>query len=92
MKTVDMPRHIDDPAQYLFWEIDEVTIVVVCCGCGIAVEALITMFVVGLIAAYWLRRNKVTQLPGLTVHIAYWIGLANLSRVFTNGAVRELVD
>lgn len=91
MKIVDMPRHIDDPTQYLFWEIDEVMVVVGLCAFGIAFEALITMFMVGLVAAYWLRRNKVTQLPGLTVHIAYWIGLTSLSRVFTNGAVRELV-
>lgn len=91
MTEIDMPRHVDDQPQYLFWEMDEVVLVIAFCCIGVLVEALISMGLLGLVAARLLRRNKLTQLPGLTTHIAYWIGLVSMSSVFKNGAVRELV-
>ena len=91
MKQIDMPRHIDDQPQYLFWEMDEVMIVVAMCAIGIAASALLTMLVCGIIASYFLRRNKVASLPGLTIHASYWVGLVALSPRFPNGSVREWV-
>ena len=86
-----MPRHIDDQPQYLFWEMDEVTLVVVFAAIGVLSESLMMMSVLGLFAAKWLSRNKQRHLPGLTLHLAYWAGMTQLSYVHRNGAMREIV-
>lgn len=92
MTEVDIPGQVDSLPQYLFWEIDEAMVVIVFASVGILVSSLITTTIAGMVCARMLSRNKQKSLPGLTLHMAYWIGAVSLGPQFTNGAMREIVE
>lgn len=89
MHKESIPRYIDDQYQVLFWEIDEVAILVMCFGLGIVFELLAPLVGLGFAFIYSFRRWKYHHMEGILLHICYWHGLMNLNKLFKNGLERE---
>ncbi len=92
MREVSIPRFIDSPTQFLFWEIDEVAIVVVCMGIGIVFEVLGPLLLAGLFITWQFRKFKMARMEGVLHHMAYWFGIFTLNKKFSNGLEREIVE
>lgn len=87
-----IPHSIDDQVQVMFWELDEAIVMTAALGLGIMIEALGPCLLVGMGASWQLGRAKQLTLRGYLEHLAYWLGIMELNKVFTNGQIREWIE
>ena len=86
-----MPRYVDAPHQFLWWESDEIIPVLLCYGVGLAIDSLFIMLVVGLCLSWMFGRYKVKMLDGVLAHMFFWAGFTELNNRFKNGLSRRLI-
>ncbi|MDX8401650.1 MAG: type IV conjugative transfer system protein TraL [Mariprofundaceae bacterium] len=67
-----MPRHLDDPEKFLWWDFDQALIVVAIIGFSIVVNMVIAGAILGVIAGMAIGRLKSGRGRGYLVHTAYW--------------------
>lgn len=67
-------RYIDDPPQFLIWDIDEVVIFSSFLGLGMMTGTLSTLFLVGFALSFVLKKVKQKGSDGMFMHILYWMG------------------
>ena len=67
-----IPNYLDDPAQMLFWEIDEFLILCVFFGVGIVAGQLTAMVVFALVLVRVYRKVRDRRPNGFLVHMVYW--------------------
>jgi len=65
-------RHIDDPPQIFFWEVDEFVVFGSCFTLGIMSGTPTVMILTGIVLAYLLARVKAGRSDGFFLHILYW--------------------
>lgn len=70
-----IPRYLDSPAQLLWWEIDEVAVVVLMISLGIAFEYFFVCATIGLVAAKAMRRVKEGKQDNYLLHWLFWHGV-----------------
>lgn len=68
-------RYIDDPPQFLIWDIDEVVIFAAFIGIGMMAGVLTIMIVIGIILSFLLKKIKQKASDGMLLHILYWYGI-----------------
>jgi len=67
-----MPRHLDDEAKFLWWDFQQVLIVMAVIGFSIVVNMLIEGVVLGIMAGMAIGRIKSGRGRGYMAHTAYW--------------------
>ncbi len=84
-----IPRYLNSQPQILWWEIDEIIIIITAIGLGVVFEALIVTVPLGLLAARTLGRVKAQHGHGWIIHSAWWRGIP-LARLAIPSTHREL--
>ena len=87
MQSVRIPRYVDNPAQFLLWEADEIAPALVICGIGIITGTLTYCIVIAYLFHKTFMRFKVQHQRGFLMHLLYRIGLIPLNRKFSNGCI-----
>jgi conjugal transfer pilus assembly protein TraL len=67
-----IPNYLDDPAQMLFWEVDEFLILCVFFGLGIAAGQLSLMVLASLVLVRVYRKVRDRRANGFLIHLVYW--------------------
>jgi conjugal transfer pilus assembly protein TraL len=67
-----VPRRLDDPPKFIFWDFD-----VAICAMGISMFGIMAGYflvsaVLGIGAAYGLQKMKSGQQAGYAIHLLYW--------------------
>ena len=70
-----IPRYIDDPPQFLWWELDELMMVVGGFGLGIFMNYPTVCGVAGIILARLASHHKSGRADGYLWHLLYYIGV-----------------
>jgi conjugal transfer pilus assembly protein TraL len=73
-----IPRYIDDPPSFLFWEIDEVIVISLFVCVGILARILTIMLILGYFVSKILKKVKQTKSEGFFLHVLYWHGFLTL--------------
>lgn len=85
----EIPRHIDDMVQLLWWEADEVAVIIGLIGFGIVMECLNYCLMAIPFISKAMTRYKFAALPGSILHAAYWAGWSEVNKHLNNGLKRE---
>ncbi len=67
-----MPRHLDDEGKFLWWDFQQVLIVIAIMGFSIVVNMLPEGIVLGVLAGIGIGRLKSGRGRGYMAHTAYW--------------------
>lgn len=67
-----MPRHLDDPEKFLWWDFDQALITIAVIGFSIVVNMVAVGAVLGAAAGVAIGRLKSGRSRGYLVHTAYW--------------------
>jgi len=67
-----MPRHLDDETKFLWWDFQQVLIVVAIMGFSIVLNMLPEGIVLGVLAGIGIGRLKNGRGRGYMAHTAYW--------------------
>ncbi|MEW6542464.1 MAG: type IV conjugative transfer system protein TraL [Nitrospirota bacterium] len=88
-----IPRYIDSPPQVLWWELDEIVILIICIFAGIISRELTTLTAVGICSTILISKTKRGKSEGIVLHWCYWHCLPMFSlKGCPSGDVRELVE
>ena len=88
-----IPHYIDDPPQFLFWELDETIPVLAGIGFGILVNSLISYGLVGLVASRIVAKLKKGQHQNFMIHWLYWQGCPGIGlKGYPKSHVRRLME
>lgn len=68
-----IPRRLDEPGKFLFWERDIATIGMLGVLIGVATEFPISGLFLGLLFAYLYGKLKAGKHPGMATHLLYWV-------------------
>lgn len=78
MKSLEFPRHLDDPQPILFWTLDQIipfaTFVVI----GMAINRLILCMLIGAVAGWLFTRYRDSKPDGYFIHMTWFYGLLPL--------------
>lgn len=88
-----IPKYIDSPPQILWWELDEVIILIICVFAGIIARELTSLLVVGILSTILIGRMKRGKSEGIVLHWCYWhcIPMFDLTGC-PPGDIREMVE
>ena len=90
MKEVNIPRYIDSQPQFLWWEFDELIMVVLLFTLGIMTDTLTLMLLVVIPTTTWaLKRFKNNSLEGIFYHMMFWVGVLPLNKEFKDALKQE---
>jgi conjugal transfer pilus assembly protein TraL len=87
---IEMPKHVDDFPQLLWWEADEVAVAIGVFGIGLLVHYTITSIIVTSILLKVVARIKTDGLNGAAFHMFCTTGLIPLNKEFTDLLERDL--
>ena len=73
-----IPRYIDDPPTFLFWDVDEIAVICMCMVVGIITGELTKFIIGGLIVSKTIGKLKKDRSDGYLQHILYWWGIMML--------------
>ncbi|TNC80097.1 MAG: type IV conjugative transfer system protein TraL [Oleiphilus sp.] len=94
MNRVRVPRSIDKQIMLLFWQFDELCVIVFIMGIGIFVDYMIVSMLVGFVAAHFYRKWMDGKLRMQQLHFMYWHGAAlqNASKTMPGTDKREFIQ
>jgi conjugal transfer pilus assembly protein TraL len=86
-----VPRRLDDPPKFIFWDFD-----VAICAMGISMFGIMAGYflvsaVLGIGAAYGLQKMKSGQQAGYAIHLLYWHLPMRLFRRTPPSCVRDFI-
>jgi conjugal transfer pilus assembly protein TraL len=86
-----VPRRLDDPPKFIFWDFD-----VAICAMGISMFGIMAGYflvsaVLGIGAAYGLQKMKSGQQAGYAIHLLYWHLPMRLFKRTPPSCVRDFV-
>lgn len=71
-KKLFVPRKLDEPPRFFFWEFDIALVFLVGIGFGILSNQIVLCTVLGTVGATVFSKTKSGQHPGYLVHLLYW--------------------
>ncbi|MTJ94327.1 MAG: type IV conjugative transfer system protein TraL [Desulfovibrio sp.] len=80
-EPVYIPRHIDAPFQFLFWQFDEILPVIVAAMFGVLLHQQLICFAIGLVIMNRWTKYRDNHPDGYALHALYWTGIVPLSLV-----------
>jgi conjugal transfer pilus assembly protein TraL len=75
MDAIDLPRGIDESAQFLLWPMEEAVPFFLLTGVGIISEHLTACLALAWVSVRLLRRYRDSRPDGYLYHTLYWWGL-----------------
>ena len=81
MDSVEIPRYIDSQMQMFFWEMDEFILAFGFFAVGIVMNSLLLAIVSIYVSGKMFRMYKDGAMPGILVHLVYWMGFIPLNLV-----------
>lgn len=84
-----IPRYIDDPAQFLFWDLDEALILIGSFCFGILLGYPFWGGLAGIASGRALRKLRSGKAEGYFWHALYWVGIV---KGRPPGHIREMVE
>jgi conjugal transfer pilus assembly protein TraL len=90
---VRIPRYIDTQPQILWWELDEVIILIMAIFAGILTRQLTYFLLGGVISTYFITKLKSGKSKGYVFHWFYWLGIPSFQfRRLPPGDRREFLE
>jgi len=90
---VKIPRYIDTQPQILWWELDEVIVLLLSIFAGIVTRQLTYFLIGGFIATYFITKLKSGKSKGYVFHWLYWLGIPSFQfRNVPPGHYREFLE
>jgi conjugal transfer pilus assembly protein TraL len=90
---VRIPRYIDTQPQILWWELDEVILLVLSLFAGILTRQLTYFLLGGFVATYFVSKLKSGKSKGYVFHWFYWLGIPSFQfRSLPPGHRREFLE
>lgn len=80
MEEIKVPQYLDDPPQFLIWEIDDLFPVIVMLILGILIEHMFLMSLIGFVLSYFFSKFKNSKPNGFLIHLAYEIGFLGVGK------------
>jgi len=87
---INMPKHVDDLPQVLWWEADEVAIAISIFGIGLLTHYMMTSLIVMVIVMRLASRMKSAALNGAAFQVMCSSGLVQLNNEFPDLLEKEL--
>lgn len=84
-------RYLDEPPKLFFWEIDELTIMVLFIVFGIMSNAMISIGAIGVVIATVFGHFKQRQADGYLFHLLYYYGGATIKHT-PPGCIYEFLE
>lgn len=90
---VKIPRYIDSQPQILWWELDEIIVLIMCLIVGIITRQLTYFLLGGFVATYFIAKLKTGKSEGYIFHWFYWLGMPSFQfRRVPPGDRREFLE
>ncbi len=86
-----VPRTLDDPPKFLFWEFDVALVFLACLFVGIMAGFFLTSILCGVAAGWGMGRLKAGQQRGYALHQLYWVLPLKLFRRTPPSCVRDFL-
>jgi conjugal transfer pilus assembly protein TraL len=67
-----VPRKLDEPPRFFFWEFDVALVFLVMLGFGILTGQIVLSLILGVVGAVSFSKMKSGQHPGYLIHMLYW--------------------
>jgi len=84
--------NIDGQMQILWWEMDELIVMLVCTCLGIAFGMMVPGAIVGFIVSKAIARMKMEKADGYYLHLLWWHGLFPLIKLRVPHWIREFYE
>ncbi len=91
-EPVYIPRYIDAPPQFLFWQFDEVLPVGVAAIFCVLLHKTLVPLSIGVWISYSWMKYRDNHADGYALHMLYWSGLAPLSWVGKSHVLPDAMD
>ncbi len=88
LKTYRIPRHVDDMAQFFFWEFDEFILFFAIWVAFITIGYTLIGLGLAAVISRKFAQTKGNYLSGRLHHMAFHFGILNLNKKFTHGGER----
>jgi conjugal transfer pilus assembly protein TraL len=69
---LSVPRTLDSPPRFFFWDLDVAMVFLLCLGIGIVAGFTMTFAIIGIFLASAFSRMRSGQHPGYLLHLMYW--------------------
>ncbi len=93
MPEARIPHYIDDPPQFLFWELDEAIPVLAGMGIGIMLNSMICYGAAGLVVSRIVARLKKGKHQNFMIHWLYWQGVPGMKlKGYPESHIRKLTE
>jgi conjugal transfer pilus assembly protein TraL len=90
---VKIPRYIDTQPQLLWWELDEVIVLILCLFVGILTRQLTYLLLGGFVSTYFITKLKTGKSDGYVFHWFYWLSIPSFQfRRVPPGDRREFLE
>ena len=86
-----VPRRLDDPPKFLFWDFDVAIVWIGVVFMGIAGNFFITSLILAFAASYMVQKAKSGQQKGYGLHMLYWHLPIKLFKRTPPSCVREFI-
>jgi conjugal transfer pilus assembly protein TraL len=86
-----VPRRLDDPPKFLFWDFEVAIVFLGILLFGILAGFFLTSMVAGVAAGYGIQRMKASQQKGYGLHFLYWHLPMNSFKRTPPSCVREFI-
>lgn len=71
-KKLYVPRKLDEPPRFFFWEFDVALVFLVALGFGILTNQVLLSAILGVVGSVVFQKTKSGQHPGYLIHLLYW--------------------
>jgi conjugal transfer pilus assembly protein TraL len=85
-----IPRRLDDPSKFLFWELDVAAIGFVGLVMGVLSGFPILGLGLGVSLAFYYSKLKAGKHPGMLMHLLYWLTGFIRTKALPDSHLREL--
>ncbi len=85
-----IPRRLDDPSKFLFWELDVAAIGFIGMIGGMLLGFPLSGLCVGVLLAFSYSKLKAGKHPGMMMHLLYWLTGSVGTKALPHSHLREL--
>lgn len=89
---VTIPRYIDNQPQILWWELDELILLLAAMFVGVVTRTLTYCLLVGAASVWLIARLKTGQSDGVVYHFAWWHGVPGFRLRGPSSEIREFLE
>lgn len=86
-----IPKRIDDPPKFLFWDYDVAMVFMTALMFGILAGFFLTSVAFGFGLCYGLTKLKAGQQKGYGIHMLYWYLPLNMFKRTPQSSIREFI-